>query len=470
MTTVHDLTALEQAAAVRAGQVSPTELVDAYLDRIAALDGTVHAYVTTSAELARERARQAERRLHAGHEVSALHGIPIAIKDVTRVRGVRCTHGSVAFADHVPDIDDHVVTRLDRAGLVPLGKTNTPEFALTCYTENRVASPTANPWDLTRSPGGSSGGAAAAVAAGLTSLAHGTDHGGSIRIPAAACGIVGLKPSRGRISNGPAGDFSGMSTHGPLARTVADAAALLDAMAGPMPGDTVVTPPLPDGETFLGHTRREPRRLRVAAVPTPLLPGVTLHADCLAGYRSAIDLLCELGHDVDERELPAEPGLGDAFVNVMVMIAALPLMTDEERLMPFTRTLRTIGASVSGRQVAEGLSLFHEFGQRLVRELLDHYDLLLSPTLARPPVRIGELRDDADQDAEFAAQAAFMPYTPLANVTGLPSMSLPLHWNEDGLPIGVLCTGRYGAEATLISLAAQLESARPWRDRRPPLW
>ncbi|HEY3004286.1 MAG TPA: amidase [Kribbellaceae bacterium] len=457
MTELHDLTALDQAAAIRTGDLKPTELAEAYLDRIAAHDSAIGAYLTVTADLARRQAAAAEEAVRAGTELSPLHGVPIAIKDVTRVAGVHCTFGSVAFAEHVPDADDDVVGRLKDAGTVILGKTNTPEFALTCYTENKLAPPTRNPWDPERSPSGSSGGSAAAVAAGLAPIAHGTDHGGSIRTPASACGLVGLKPSRGRVSNGPDGDFSGMSTHGPIARTVADAAALLDAMADA-------------GETFLGHARRDPGRLRVGAVPTPLLPGVEIHADCITSYQRTATLLAGLGHEVEEAALPADDGLADAFIQVMSTLAGLPTVDDEDLLMPFTRTLRAIAAQVSGVRLAAALGVYERSTRRITAELFSRYDVLLSPALAQPPVKTGALRNDSDQDAEFGAQAAFMPFSPLYNVTGGPSISLPLHWNDEGLPIGIMLGARYGDEATLLALAAQLEAAQPWHDRRPPVW
>ncbi|HYU86951.1 MAG TPA: amidase [Kribbellaceae bacterium] len=470
MTELHDLTALDQAAAIRSGDLKPTELAEAYLDRIAAHDSAIGAYLTVTADLARRQAAAAEEAVRAGTELSPLHGVPIAIKDVTRVAGVHCTFGSVAFAEHVPDADDDVVGRLKDAGTVILGKTNTPEFALTCYTENKLAPPTRNPWDPERSPSGSSGGSAAAVAAGLAPIAHGTDHGGSIRTPASACGLVGLKPSRGRVSTGPDGDFSGMSTHGPIARTVADAAALLDVMTGELPGETRNAPALAPGETFLGHARRVPGWLRVGAVLTPLLPGVEIHADCVTSYQRTATLLAGLGHEVEEAALPADDGLADAFIQVMSTLAGLPTVDDEDLLMPFTRTLRAIATQVSGVQLAAALGVYERSTQRITADLFSRYDVLLSPALAQPPVAIGALRDDSDQDAEFGAQAAFMPFSPLYNVTGGPSISLPLHWTDEGLPIGIMLGARYGDEATLLALSAQLEAAQPWHDRRPAVW
>jgi len=468
--SLHDLTALDQAAAIRAGEVSPADLAAHYFDRIARLDDRIGAYLTVTAELAKEQATRAEERLRSDPDpgrLPPLFGVPIAVKDVTRIEGVRCTYGSAAFSDSTADADDHVVTKLRAAGTVFLGKTNTPEFALTCYTENRIGPPTRNPWDLERSPGGSSGGSGAAVAAGLAPLAHGTDHGGSIRIPASACGIVGIKPGRGRVSNGPRGEYSGMSAHGPMARTVADAAALLDAMAGPMPGDAVTAPPA--GDRFLDCARRDPGRLRIAVVGTPLLPA-DIHPDCREAQQQTAKVLASLGHEIAEADLPDVSELADAFISVMSCIAAVPEIPDENVLMPFTRTLRMIAEGVSGQRLARALTTFQTVTARLASSLFAQHDIVLSPTLATPPPAVGGLRDDEDQDAEFAAQAAFMPFTPLYNPCGLPSMSLPALWNADGLPIGVMLSGRHGSEGTLISVAAQIEAARPWANHKPGLW
>lgn len=470
MASLHDLTALDQAAAIRAGEISPAELAAHYLDRIARLDGQFGAYLTVTADLAKKQAARAEERLRSDPDrrgLPPLFGVPIAVKDVTRIAGVRCTYGSAAFANHIAETDDHVVTKLRAAGTVFLGKTNTPEFALTCYTENRIGPPTRNPWDLDRSPGGSSGGSGAAVAAGLASVAQGTDHGGSIRIPASACGIVGIKPGRGRVSNGPDGDFSGMSTSGPLARTVADAAALLDAMAGSMPGDAVTAPPV--GDTFLDCARWNPGRLRIAVVGTPLLPA-EIHPDCRDAQRRIAEVLVSLGHEVVEADIPDVSELADAFISVMSCIAAVPEVPDESVLMPFTRTLRAMAGGVSGQKLARALTTYHVVTTRLASSLFTRHDVVLSPTLATPPPAVGGLRDDEDQDAEFNAQASFMPFTPLYNPPGLPSMSVPALWNADGLPIGVLLSGRHGGEGTLIALAAQIEAARPWTNRKPGSW
>ncbi len=346
MTELHDLTALDQAAAVRNGEVSPVELVDFYLGRIDRISATLGAFVTVTEDAARAQAKEAERAVTgAGDpaELPPLHGVPVAIKDLNLTAGVRTTLGSLLYADFVPPVDDHVVTLLRRAGTISLGKTNTPEFGLPCYTENAVAPPARTPWDPDRSAGGSSGGAAAAVAAGLVPFAQGSDGGGSIRIPASVCGLFGIKVSRGRVSNGPlGGDVTGLSWNGPLARTVRDAAAMLDAMAVPMPGDPHWAPPLPAGESFLGHADREPGRLRVGRFIDPVVGAAEVHPDCRRAWEEASALLAELGHDVQDVPPPFGVEAVPMFETVWAVathgVPVDPARVDE--LQPLTRWLR----------------------------------------------------------------------------------------------------------------------------------
>ena len=461
-TAIDELGALELGRAIATGELSPTEVARHYLDRIAAVDPTIGAFVTVTEELALEQAAAAERALararRDGVRLGALHGVPVAIKDVARIEDVRCTFGSAIFADEVSDIDDHVVARLKQAGLVILGTTNTPEFALPCYTENAIGPPTRNPWDLSRSPGGSSGGSAAAVAAGLAPLAHGTDAGGSVRIPASACGLVGIKPSRGRVSDGPiAHEVTGLSAHGAIARRVADAAALLDAMAGVMPGDAATAPGLIPRIDDAG----EPRRLRIAAMPEPMLPDVNVHPDCLAAVARTIELLSDAGHAVDELEMSPDQAVADAFgATWSVVAASIPVdEDDEELLMPFTRHMRERGRAVGGCELHAALTTFRGIGQMLADMFFATYDAILTPTLATPPPRIGAFCSDADQGADYERMSAFMPYTPMYNISGLPAVTVPVHATADGLPIGVMLGGRYGDEATILRIAAQLEAA-----------
>jgi amidase len=471
VTELHDLTALEQGAAVRRREVSPVELVDHYLARIDRLSDDVGAFVTVTGDLARKQAQLAEAR--AGETgASPLFGVPTAVKDLNLTAGVRTTFGSAVFADFVPDVSDEVVLRLEAAGLLSLGKTSTPEFGSPCYTEPDVAAPSRTPWDLDRMAGGSSGGAGAAVTAGLVPVAQGSDGGGSIRIPASCCGLVGFKPSRGRISAAPVyGDPVGLGTAGPLARTVRDAAALLDVMAGPAIGDPTWAAPLPAGETYLGWCDQPPGPLRVARFATPVIADAPVHPEVLAGYESASRLLEELGHDVVDIEVPMSRDAVPVFETCWSVLTALTVLPPggEELLRPLTRWLIERGRAVSGPEFALAVGELRRVAATTLRALAP-YDAVLTPTLAQPPLLIGEIRDDADPARDFANQKAFTPYTSAWNVTGMPAVSLPLHVTADGLPVGVMLAGRPGQDHRLLALAAQVEQAAPWRDRTPPCW
>ncbi|MEW1780229.1 amidase [Streptomyces sp. NPDC086777] len=476
MSELHDLTALEQASAIREGSLSPVQLTEHYLSRIEQLNDTLGAFVTPTPELARAQAVEAEKGLQAAHRedrpLPPLYGVPVPVKDTLAVAGVRTTRGSAVFADSVPDADDPLVGHLRNAGTIMLGKTNTPEFALPPYTENKVAPPARTPWDLALSAGGSSGGAAAAVAAGLAPLAQGTDDGGSIRIPASVCGLVGIKPSRGRVAAGPLRyDAAGLSVSGPLARTVADAAALLDVMTGAASDNPYTAPPLPKGTTFLSYAGKDPGPLRIVALVNPPIPGVHVHPDCLAAHHEAITVLRELGHHVDELDVPADESGRRAFQTLWAVLAVAHPVDEraEADLMPLTRHLRKVAGGISAPEYAEALQVLRAMGQLVSGALLQSYDVMLSPTLAQPPVPVGGLRDD-DPQAELENLTRFTPYTPLYNLTGQPAMNVPLHWRQDGLPIGVMLGADLGDEGTLISLAAQLESARPWFAHHPAMW
>jgi amidase len=309
---LHELSALEIEAAYRSGETTPTELVDHLLERIAGEE--VGAFVTVTADSARARAVAATRRWRSGDDLPRLYGVPTAVKDLTMTAGVRTTFGSAAMRDFVPDVSDVVAEMLEAGGLISLGKTSTPEFGAPCYTEPEGLPPARTPWDLTRSAGGSSGGAAAAVASGLVPVAHGSDGGGSIRIPASVCGLVGLKPSRGRVSTGPTyGDISGLSAHGPLATTVRDAAAFLDVIAGHHTGDPTWAAPLPTGQSYLGWCDREPGRLRIAAFCEPVVGTAAVDPEVRRAYDEAIAVLEGLGHAVEEVPVPLSADLVPVF-------------------------------------------------------------------------------------------------------------------------------------------------------------
>lgn len=472
MTDLHDLSALEQAAAIRRREIRPSELVEHYLERIESLGASLGAFVTTAAQRAIETAKRLEAEIPADAEAYPLFGVPSAIKDLNLVQGERTTFGSRAFTDFVAPIDDYVVAKARDAGLVLLGKTNTPEFGLACYTEPDVAPPARSPFDLSRSAGGSSGGAGAAVAGGLVALAHGSDGAGSIRIPASACGLVGLKPSRGRISHGPVmADTSGLSVSGAIARTVGDAAALLDALTGQMPGDPYWAPPLAHGETFLGAARLPVPALRIGICREPIVAGITLHPHCVAAFEDAAALLEALGHRVE----PCAPAFSEDLVEVFETIwtagaATIPLGPAQEALVrPLTRWLRERGRALSGPSVYSALGRV-QLAARSAVASFSTYDAVLTPTLAQPPALVGALRNDADPEADFEAQKRFTPFAATANLTGQPAISLPLYWTAQGLPIGVQLVGRPAGEAGLLGLAAQLEAARPWRHRVPACW
>ena len=474
MTQVHDLTLIELAAAIRARELSPSVVTDHYLRRTQELNDQVGAFYTVTAELAVEQALAAEKAV-AGTadlaELPPLTGVPIPIKDLNMVAGVRQTLGSVAYADYVPDTDDYVVTRLKDAGVVITGKTATPEFGLPPYTETKIGPPARTPWDLSRSAGGSSGGAAAAVAAGLAPAAQGSDGGGSIRIPSSVCGLFGIKPSRGRISGGPlVPDLEGLSTNGPLARTVADAALLLDVMSGNFPGDMYTQPPLPPGGSFLGCARRPPGRLKIGRTLQNPVDGADVHPDCVTAYEEASALLASLGHEVEDIAMPLGPDVIPFFEALWYAHATLvPLAREQEdTMLPLTRYLRGRGQAVTAAELcfAQG---YLQFVTRAALATLNAYDAILSPTLAQPPRPVGYF-DEVDPAENFERQKRFTPFTALYNVSGQPAVNVPLHWTAEGLPIGVMLAGRIGDEGPLISLSAQLEEARPWKDRHPPLW
>jgi amidase len=474
VTQIHDLSVLDLAAAIRQRELSPLEITGHYLDRIDRLNHEVGAYFTVTADLARDQAARAEKAVaQAGDRdtLPPLTGVPIPVKDLNMVAGVRMTLGSAAYQDNVAPEDDHLTASLRGAGAVILGKTATPEFGLPCYTETAIGPPARTPWDLSRSAGGSSGGAAAAVASGLAPAAQGSDGGGSIRIPASVCGLFGVKPSRGRISSAPlVPDLFGLATDGPLARSVADAALLLDVMTGNEAGDMYTQPPLPPGETFLGHAARDPGRLRIGRTLRHPIEGGDVHPDCRAAYEDASALLASLGHEIVELDPPFGADVVPAFETLWYAMATLaPVSPDQEdRLLPLTRYLRDRGKAVSAADLVFAQA-YLQFVVRQALKTLNVFDVVLTPTLAAPPALVGFF-EEVEPPENFERQKLFTPFTAVYNLTGQPAVNVPLHWTDDGLPIGVMLAGRMGNEATLISLSAQVEAARPWRDRHPPLW
>jgi amidase len=466
---LHDLTALEQGGLVRRREVSPAELTEHYLERAHRLDtgpDAVGAFVTLTPERALEQARA----LRPGEDDGPLFGVPTAIKDLNLTAGVPTAFGSPAFADFVPDVSDAVTLALEAAGMVSLGKTATPEFGSPCYTEPEGHPPAVTPWDRTRMAGGSSGGAAAAVAAGLVPVAQGSDGGGSIRIPASCCGLFGLKPTRGRISGFPMyGDPVGLATAGPISRTVRDAAAMLDALAGRRVGDPSWAPP-PSG-SFLAACDRSPGTLRIATFSEPVIADAAVDKACLDAVVDARRLLEDLGHEVVDVPVPLPHEAVPVFETCWAVLTALSVVPpDREHLLrPLTRWLTERGRAVSGPDFGLALGAMRRFAAAAL-EALAPYDAVLTPTLAAPPLPVGALRNDADPAADFEAQKAFTPWTSAWNVTGMPAASLPLHWTEDGLPVGVMLAARPAEEELLLALCAQVEEAVPWIERKPPGW
>jgi amidase len=450
--------ALTLAAQVRAGEVSWRELADDYLAR--ARNDPFNAYTHVVDEPEPPRVRD-----DGGGGL--FYGVPIAIKDLTDVAGLPTTYSCKAYANNIAQADSATVRNIKDAGFVILGKTNTPELGTIAQTESELNGACLNPWDTARTPGGSSGGAAAAVAGGLLPVAHGSDGGGSIRIPASCCGLVGIKPSRGRVSPAPYVSGSlGLGTSGPLARTVRDAAALLDVMRGYEPGDFYVAP-VPQ-RPYLDECDEPAGELRIAVATTPPVD-VPVDPECLAAVRSAADTLSELGHDVVEASPPwAIPEMILAFIRVWQVGPATAGVEDLSLLEPINRALAEQARETPSPEYGRAIMQLQTIARRVVA-FWDEYDVVITPTLAMLPVPIGWTWEDADGDplVAFSRQTLFTPYTAVINVTGQPAMSLPLHTSESGLPVGIQFIARPFDEATLVRLAAQLEEAVPWAGRFP---
>jgi amidase len=455
------LSATDQARRIRAGELTSVELTEHYLERIERLDPQLNSYVTVRGDEAVEDARAADGRDSA----APFHGVPIAVKDLTATNGIRTTYSCRAFADNVPDFDTAVVRRLREAGFVILGKTNTPEFGTVAFTESDLNGVTRNPWSPERTPGGSSGGAAAALAAGLLPVAHGTDGGGSIRIPASCCGVFGLKPSRGRVSSAPFPSLEGLSTAGPISRTVEDAARLLDVLAGYEPGDPWWTPP--PKRPFADEVGADPGHLRIALTSTPPIETPVDRA-CETALHDAAALLEELGHEVVESTPPwSEDRLIDDFITVWQVSPAL-YPVDPALLTALNRGLVEAARATSSVEYGAATVRLATSARKIVA-FWSRVDVVLTPTLALPPVPIGWQEEGVDGALEqLRRNTLFTPFTAVANLTGLPAMSLPLH-RDDGLPIGVQAIGKPAGEAELLRLAAQIEAARPWHGDRPPI-
>lgn len=464
--------AIGLAGLVRQRQVKPAELLDAALARVAAVNPSLNAVV-----LLREREARAE--IAAGLPDGPFTGVPFLLKDLyAGFTGLPLTNGSPFWKGIVPDHDSELVARYRRAGLVVFGRTTSPELGLTPTTESKVWGDTHNPWKRGFTPGGSSGGAAAAVASGIIPAAHASDGGGSIRIPASCCGLFGLKPTRGRNPAGPdTGEgWGGMSAQHVITRSVRDSAALLDATAGPDVGAPYYAEP--PARPFLDEVGAPPGRLRIG-FQVRSFNGAPVHADCVAAAESAARLCAELGHEVEEVDLDFDR---DAFrrstapiiaVNIAAAVndraAELGRQPQPGELSAGTLRMAELGVLTSAEDYVRAIRTIHAVGRQVGRFFLD-YDVLITPTMATPPLPHGRLSlDREDVEGYIADVSAAVAFTSLFNATGSPSASVPLHWNAEGLPIGVQFTAAYGDEATLFRLSAQLEEARPWAAPRPPL-
>jgi amidase len=461
--------AIEQAAMVRRGDVSPTQLVELYLARIEELNPKLNSYITVAADFARDAARAAEARLkQGGDDLPPFLGVPISIKDLNDTAGIVSTHATAEWHDRVPEHDDEAVARCKAAGFVFLGKTVTPEFGPLNISEPPAYPPGRNPWDPNRSCGGSSGGAAAALAAAMCPISQGSDGGGSIRNPSSWCGVFGIKPSRGRVSHAPRPQQH-FSINGPLARTVADAAALLDAMAGPATGDSWWAPPFE--RPLVEEASVDPGKLRIAFHEHPGVEPDACAPANRAAVRDTVKLLESLGHTVEEA---VPPGYSEDVVVSSSMIFAANHAAEAdlepypplETLDPWMRTLVEMGRLVPASEYVKALAGLQEMSRRTV-EFFDTYDLFVSPTVAGPPPVVGAMSGVGIEDVmKFWA---LTPFTALWNTTGQPAVSVPLAHDDDGLPVGVQIVGRPIDEATLVRVSAQLEAANPWIGRRPPV-
>jgi Asp-tRNA(Asn)/Glu-tRNA(Gln) amidotransferase A subunit family amidase len=456
---------------VRRKEVKPEELLEAAISRIEAINPKLNAVVTKMYD-------EARKTIAEGLPDGPFTGVPFLAKDLgATYAGVRNTAGCRIFADYIPDYDDELTTRHKKAGLVTMGRTNTPEFGLNVTTESVLLGPARNPWNLEHSTGGSSGGTAAALAARMVPIAHGNDGAGSIRIPSSCCGVFGMKPTRGRTPNAPAAGevWEGFSIEHALSISVRDSAALLDATSAPDVGAPYQIPaPV---RPFADEVGADPGRLKIAFFTQAA--AAEIHPDCVAAVKDVAGLCESLGHAVEEAapQLDYE-ALLDAFMVIVTGHSAAMLdqigrvigqKVTPAMVEPWTWSIAEAGWKASAADFANTKATIN-IGTRTVAGFLTQYDVILTPTLGAPPVKLGCL-DTVNLRFEVLQKRLFdyIPYTWLHNVTGLPAMSVPLYWNDHGLPIGLQFAGRFGDEATLYRLAGQLEAARPWRDKIPPI-
>jgi amidase len=471
---------------IRNGEIRPSEMVELTIRRIEQLNPKLNAVIHRFYDQAREIAAGCDSRTSDGAHPQPFYGVPFLLKDlIAEYNGAPLNEGSRAVKGYISKLDSELVKRQKAAGLIVVGKTNTPEFGLLATTEPELYGPTFNPWDVSRTPGGSSGGSAAAVAAGIVPMAHGNDGGGSIRIPASCCGLFGLKPTRGRNPVGPLfGDLgSGLVHEHAVTRTVRDSAALLDATSGYQPGDPYWAPP--KERPFLEEVGRELGRLKIGlltSVPEGWHADPNVHLDC---KNAALDAgrLCEsLGHTVEEidADVLSHSSLSDSFRLMFTCFAGhmvaywekeLGKSLTREGLEPVTWATYRAGLKRTGADYLGALEDCQRFSRKIAEWYKKgEYDALLSPTLTIPPPKIESFQSTPENPMRpLSVTRDFVAFTFFCNLTGQPAMSVPLLWNDEGLPMGVQFAGRFGDEATLFRLAAQLEHARPWAKRIPPI-
>ncbi len=460
------------AELVRKREVDPSELLETAIEHVEKINPHLNSIVNRMYDLGRHS-------ITKGLPQGPLQGVPFLLKDLgVSYAGVSTSRGSRLFQDAVPDFDSELVKRYKNAGLVIFGKTNTPEFGLTVTTEPTLFGPCRNPWSLEHSTGGSSGGAAAAVASGIVPAAHASDGGGSIRIPASCCGLFGLKPTRARVSAGPykGESWNGMSISHVVSRSVRDSAAFLDAVAAPVPGDPYCAPH--QERPFLEEVGKEPGQLKIAF--TTITPtGKPADEECTTAVEQAASLCETLGHNL----VPARPEIDpEELAWATLTIIQVDIWSEvEARLRALNRgllpnDLEYVTATVVGRgqdtpasELLQAIHTIHRLG-RQVAGFFEDYDILLSPVLLTPPVPLGTLDMASPDTSTYATNLSnYFGFTNLFNVTGQPSMSVPLYWTAGGLPVGLQFTAKFGHEALLFRLAAQLEQAQPWQDKRPPI-
>lgn len=454
--------AVEQAKLIRDRQISPLELTQLYLDRIQQFDSSLHSYFLVMAEAAIADATAKTEQLSQGDDLPPFFGVPISIKDLTAVKGVPCSYGVKLLKDRIAKEDESIVRRIREAGFVILGKTATPELGATPFTEPRGYPPTRNPWNLDYTPGGSSGGAAAALAGGLCAIAVGSDGGGSIRGPAFCCGLVGIKPSRGRISHGPFVDkLSGLATDGPLGRTVGDAAALLDIVAGRDVGDPYWLPkPEP---SFWAATERSPQPLRIA-FSTHFPPVEFTHPLCEQAVKDTALLLEQMGHQVELLEVDFSDLIEPL---VRIFQAGVDMGVPGFFLSKFPRWMQRRSRRQSGGEFLRAVMQVQSLGRRFATKL-HPFDVWLTPTYLHPTIQIGEWKHLRPVQMLEKIIDWIAPCPPV-NASGQPAIALPTGFDDNGLPLGIQLVGRPAEEEIILSLAAELERAKPWKHHRPAI-